>query len=132
MRAFWSGLIAALPVAAPAQDARWWQGIWAHDKAWCAQAAFVGRVTPAPIVITNREVLGYENSCVITYVNALSDMRAVQLTLACASEGDHFEEDRLLLDGGDGVMWFWIGVGEPTKFHRCPDLAPRVEGIHEK
>lgn len=87
----------------------------------------IGRVTPAPIAITPTEVLGYENSCAIRRAQPLRGMAAVRLELKCRSEGNTYEESRLIMRGGDGrdlgkEIWIWFGEGEPTRFFRCPEI----------
>ncbi len=121
----WALVLACLPVAAGADE--WWQGKWAWDKAWCDRVNQIGRVTPAPIAITPTEVLGYENSCAIRRAQPLRGMAAVRLELKCRSEGNTYEESRLIMRGGDGrdlgkEIWIWFGEGEPTRFFRCPEI----------
>lgn len=114
------GLALALtPVGVVAQD--WWHGFWADERKWCVNADKIGGAEPAPLAITDRELLGYEISCVITYVDDMPDAGAVRLTLACDGEGEHYEEERLLLNSGDGSMWMWFGEGEPIRFLHCLD-----------
>lgn len=127
-------VLAFAPVGAEAGE--WWQGNWAWDKAWCKDAARIGSVTPAPIAITPTEVLGYENSCAIVEAHELRDLSATRLRLECRSEGDVFEDSRLLMwDGenaGDAAIWIWSGAGEPLKFHRCPDPDATMDGLNRK
>lgn len=107
------------PQAGEADD--WWIGDWAADPAWCAAADAIGRVTPAPIRITADEVLGYENSCDIKAVQVLDGAAAVLLRLKCQSEGDFFEEERLLMRTDESALavWFWFGTGDPVLFNFC-------------
>jgi hypothetical protein len=118
-------LAIALMVLSPAAAAAdtWWQGIWAWDKAWCKDAAWIGSVTPAPIAITSSEVLGYENSCRIFRADEMRALNAVQLQLECQSEGETYDESRLIMKGENSI-WMWFGADEPLKFHRCPDPKP--------
>ncbi|MCF6234159.1 MAG: hypothetical protein L3J36_13835 [Rhodobacteraceae bacterium] len=108
-----------LPGNALAED--WWQGVWASDPEWCAEAETVGTVTPAPIVITATEVLGYESSCDITEVQRMDHAQAVYLRLSCQSEGSRFDEDRLLMRADESglVVWIWFGSGDPDLFQYC-------------
>ncbi len=108
-----------LPGVAMAED--WWQGAWAFDPEWCAEADNVGSVTPAPIKITETEVLGYENTCDITDVQKMDHAQAVYLRLSCQSEGSRFDEDRVLMrtDETGLTIWRWFGSGDPELFHYC-------------
>lgn len=123
----WALVLACLPAVAGA--AEWWQGKWAWDKAWCERAHQIGQVTSAPIAITPTEVLGYENSCAIRNVKHLGGMAAVRLMLRCLSEGEVYEESRLIMRAGEGrslgkEIWIWSGQGEPLRFHLCPEADP--------
>lgn len=110
-------LIAAFPGAATAQD--WWVGIWAFDTEWCAVADRIGSVTPAPIAITETEVLGYENTCAIAKARELGGVGAVHLKLNCQGEGETYKDQRLILKQDDQTIWIWWGNDEPVAFHRC-------------
>jgi len=108
-----------VPQAAQAQD--WWQGNWAAEAEWCAASDRIGSVTPAPIAITRDEVLGYENSCDISAVHDMDSVGAVHLVLSCQSEGDRFDEERVLMrtDESGLAAWIWFGSGDPILFQRC-------------
>ena len=97
-----------------------WQGIWSAEPDWCANADRIGSVTPAPIAITADELLGYENSCDITAVAEITDLNAWQIDITCFSEGDDYEERRLLMVDRDR-LWIWAGVDDPVAFERCPE-----------
>lgn len=114
-----AGLAALTPVAAQAQN--WWQGVWAFDPAWCAAADQIGAVTPAPIAITATEVLGYENSCSITKTKPMDGAAAAHLQLRCQSEGDTYDEERVLMrtDETGLAIWIWFGSSDPVLFQRC-------------
>ncbi|MDF1669650.1 MAG: hypothetical protein P1U83_08550 [Roseovarius sp.] len=105
-----------LPSAAIAEG---WHGIWSADPAWCANAAQIGSVTPAPIALNAQEMLGYENSCDITEAQELPGLNAWVLTLSCQSEGDTYDEKQLVMTDGD-VLWMWWGIDDPVRFARCP------------
>lgn len=124
-RLFLIAFLAGVPVASGAEETLYydWQGIWAYEPAWCENADRIGSVTPAPIAITETEVLGYENSCEIQAVDVLPDLQAVRLRLSCESEGAVFEEGRLLMLAHDDELWMWDGGGEPLRFHRCADAG---------
>ncbi|MFT7596757.1 MAG: hypothetical protein ACI8R4_004099 [Paracoccaceae bacterium] len=113
------GVAVLAPVTVQAQD--WWQGIWAFDPEWCAAADQIGSVTPAPIAITVTEVLGYENSCAITHATALDGVAAAHLQLRCQSEGDTYDEERLVMrtDETGLAIWIWFGSSDPVLFQRC-------------
>jgi len=110
---------ASLPTAGQAQA--WWQGTWAAEAEWCVAADRIGSVTPAPIAITDSEVLGYENSCGIKSAQEMDGAGAVHLRLECQSEGSVFDEDRVLMrtDETGLAIWIWFGAGEPILFQRC-------------
>jgi len=107
------------PGAVSAQE--WWQGVWAAEPAWCAAMDQVGSVTPAPIAITEREVVGYENTCDINDIKRLHRAGVVYLRLSCQSEGSTFDEDRVLMrvDETGLAIWIWQGSGDPILFQRC-------------
>jgi len=113
--------LAALVVPGAAAAEVWWQGIWTADPAWCAVVDQIGAVTPAPIMITDVEVLGYENSCGIRGVQEMDGAGAVHLHLQCQSEGSTFDEYRVLMrtDETGLAIWIWFGAGEPILFQRC-------------
>lgn len=120
MRALAVAMIALLfPAMAMADTAPWWQGAFAWDKAWCANASRIGRVTPAPVAITAREFLGYENSCRIVATRQWPSVGAVHLSLQCQSEGSVNDEDMMVIRAGGDAVWIkWSGT-EPERYHRC-------------
>ena len=109
-------ILALLPGAAMAGD--WWQGVWAFDMDWCATADKIGSVTPAPIAITETQIIGYENTCTIAKTREAGDLNAVFMALLCEGEGETYEEQRLILRGDDSI-WIWFGSDEPLQFHKC-------------
>ncbi len=119
MRGAVLALAVVLPNAGVAQE--WWQGIWAAEPQWCVAADRIGSVTPAPIAITEDEMLGYENSCEISDVQELVDVGAVRFRVTCQSEGETSVEGRLVMraDTGASAIWMWFGVGDPIRFQRC-------------
>ena len=114
-------LALVLLVPAPAQAQEWWQGVWAFEPEWCASADRIGSVTPAPIAITATELLGYENSCAISDVRVMDGAGAVHFRVTCQSEGDTYDEERLVMraDTTASAIWIWFGAGEPVRFQRC-------------
>ena len=112
-------LALVLPNASLAQD--WWQGIWTANPDWCAVADQVGAITPAPISISATELLEYENSCEISDAQAMDSIGAVRLHVVCQSEGDTYDEERLLMrvDDAASAIWMWFGAGDPIRFQRC-------------
>ncbi len=109
-------ILALLPGVVQAGE--WWQGVWAFDPAWCAQADKVGSVTPAPIKITETEILGYENSCTIAKSREAGDLNAVFMALICTGEGETYDDARLIMRG-ESSIWMWFGADAPVQFHRC-------------
>ncbi|MFK7938488.1 MAG: hypothetical protein AB8B82_03855 [Roseovarius sp.] len=105
-----------LPCAALAED---WHGIWSADPAWCVHADRIGSVTPAPILLSKAEMLGYENSCEIVTVTEITELNAWKIQTTCFSEGDSYEDARLVMIDGD-TMFMWFGGEEPIRFDRCP------------
>jgi len=108
-------VIALMPCMAQASEP--WQGAWAFDPAWCEAADKIGSVSPAPIRLTADEFLGYENSCVLTRVEDIG-LNAWGLSLHCESEGDFYEDDRIVMVHNN-KMWMWYGLEAPTEFRRC-------------
>ena len=117
----WVLIILALMVPFAVQAQQWWQGNWTFDPEWCAQVDKIGSVTPAPIAITQDEIIGYENTCSITRAKPMEGIAAVHLHLSCQSEGDTFEEERLLMrtDESGLAIWIWFGSSDPMLFQRC-------------
>lgn len=113
-------LLAAALFCPVAAEADWWQGVWSYDPAWCVNADRIGSVTPAPIAITHSDLLGYENSCAITFAGPLDQVGAVVLTLECQSEGETYREQRLIMREDDSAIWMWFGSGSPERFAKCP------------
>lgn len=111
----------ALLVPTPGLAQEWWQGIWAAEAEWCVSAADIGAVTPAPIAITPDAVLGYENSCAISDAVEMGGAGAVHLRLRCQSEGNTYDEERVLMrtDETGLAVWIWFGAGDPILFQRC-------------
>lgn len=112
----WLIMAALLPSALVAEP---WHGIWSADPAWCAQADRIGSVTPAPILLSDTEMLGYENSCDIVSTTEVTELNAWKIQTSCFSEGDSYEDARLLMVDGD-TMFMWFGGEEPIRFDRCP------------
>ena len=113
--------LAALAAPTNLTAEEWWQGNWAFDPEWCAEADNIGSVTPAPIAITETEMLGYEMSCGITFAQELYSVGATHLKLECESEGSTFEEERVVMrtDETGLAVWIWFGTGDPILFQRC-------------
>lgn len=114
-------LMLAWLVPTPGWTQGWWQGIWAFDPEWCAEADQIGSVTPAPIKITATDVLGYENSCSIVKTTNMDGAAALHLQLRCQSEGDTYDEERVLMrtDETGLAIWIWFGSSDPVLFQRC-------------
>ncbi len=112
----WGLVFVMLPMAALAEP---WHGIWSADPEWCANAARIGSVTPAPIDLTDTEMRGYENTCDIISADALSGLNAWELGMECHSEGDVYDEKRLVMVD-DATLFMWFGAEEPVRFDRCP------------
>ena len=96
-----------------------WHGIWSADPEWCVNAANIGSVTPAPIDLTDTEFRGYENTCDIIVADEISEMNAFVLEMECMSEGDVYDEKRIVMVD-DTTMFMWFGTEEPIRFDRCP------------
>ncbi|MCK0151183.1 hypothetical protein MWU54_14175 [Marivita sp. S6314] len=96
-----------------------WAGYWAADPAWCANAAQVGEVTPAPIYLADTELLGYENTCDIISADAVGPAGAWVLSLSCFAEGDSYDEEQLILLSPDQrTLSMWDGASL-IHFQRC-------------
>lgn len=117
----WAALSALMLVPGAVGAQEWWQGTWAAEAEWCAQADQIGAVTPAPIAITATELQGYENSCAIARTTPIRGAGAVHLRLKCQSEGSTFDEERVLMrtDETGLAIWVWFGSGDPILFQRC-------------
>ncbi|MCR8723669.1 hypothetical protein [Frigidibacter sp. ROC022] len=111
-------LALACATAAPAEEA--FEGKWAAEPDWCAHADRIGSHSPAPILVTAEEVSGYENSCSVTEIRRWPEDAAWwTLMLSCESEGDSYQEPRLLMLAEPDVLWMFFGGGDPIRFTRC-------------
>ena len=96
-----------------------WTGIWTSDPEWCQYSDLIGGHDPAPVRITQTEVVGLENACQITAVRGNEEMQYWELSLSCSGEGEHYEDTALLMLDGENTLWRWYGGGDPFKFTRC-------------
>ena len=111
--------IAIVLMPFPVQAAPEWAGYWAAEPGWCANAARVGSVTPAPIYLAETEMLGYENSCDVIYAEPGPMAHSWVMGLECHAEGSAYEEEQMLFLSGDGaVLHIWSGA-LMTRFERC-------------
>ena len=108
--------LAMLPTIGMAEP---WHGIWSAEADWCVNADRIGSVTPAPILLSAEEMLGYENSCVMKSVSEIGELNAWTLTVSCQSEGETYDESQLVMVDGD-TLFMWWGADEPIRFTRCP------------
>ncbi|MDU8927100.1 hypothetical protein RXV86_06865 [Alisedimentitalea sp. MJ-SS2] len=91
------GAVAAamLPGLAGA-DTAWWHGSWTEKPAGCA--------AQDRVIFSEYEVTGYRNGCAVTFVQSARGQDGVRLTLACNDQGDHYEEEHMVLkDGADAI-----------------------------
>lgn len=107
-------LLSCSPAAAVSEP---WHGIWSAEPDWCVNADQIGSITPAPILFSADEMLGYENSCAVSQVQD-TGLNAWVIDLACQSEGDTYDERRLVMVDIDR-LWMWFGGDEPILFERC-------------
>jgi hypothetical protein len=111
-----SALAAASPASAETEP---WHGIWAADPAWCAFADEIGRRDPAPVLFSAEEMRGLETSCRVADVLSDYEFGYYVVTSECAGEGMTWAQVDVLMLGEEGVLWRWMGGGEPIRLTRC-------------
>ncbi len=114
--------IAGVVIAGPAlADPPEWVGFWTTNLDWCQYADLAGQHDPAPIGISETEIVGLENTCSITQVRANEQNQYWEFTLSCSGEGEQYEDTALMMMDGPDTLWRWFGWGDPVKFTRCKD-----------
>lgn len=98
-------------------------GSRAADPARCAFAGRIGSHDPAPVEFPAQGVRGLGTSCAVAEAvaddeNSFHIVTGV-VTGVCAGEGMTWPQVDLLMPGGDGAMWRWMGQGEPIGLTRC-------------
>lgn len=116
MKAGWLALVVA-PL--PALAAEPWEGVWAHDPAWCVHADKIGWHDPAPVRLTAGVFEGLENRCEVLALRGRPEASFWEVTLSCAAEGEIYEAAEVLMLQDADTLWHWFGGGEPVRFTRC-------------
>jgi hypothetical protein len=96
-----------------------WEGVWAADPVWCAYADQIGTHDPAPVLLTATELRGLETECRVVDVRPDYEFSFYVVTSECAGEGSSWANVDVLMMGDAGVLWRWMGGGEPVRLTRC-------------
>lgn len=97
------------PTATPA-----FVGTWAADASWCANATGAER----PIVVTETEFRGYENTCQITQLQPGD--RDWTATFVCQSEGVTSSHPVGIVADETQLRITYLDEGRSTTWGRCP------------
>jgi len=111
--------VLAVLIALPVNAQEPWEGIWAAAPEWCAYADQIGTHDPAPVLLTSTEVRGLETSCRVVNVQPDYEFSYYIVTSECSGEGMTWAQVDVLMLGEVGVMWRWMGGGEPVRLTRC-------------
>ncbi|MEL6362264.1 MAG: hypothetical protein AAFR21_14400 [Pseudomonadota bacterium] len=98
-----------------ASNAPAYVGIWSADPAWCQTPP--GTADPAPIAITEGEMIGLENVCRIGFIDETGPNNW-SIEAICEGEGVEYTEVRNLTVSGD-TLAMSIEDATPTSFVRC-------------
>lgn len=90
-------------------------GSWAADAAWCSNTSGPER----PIVITETEFRGYENTCQITELQPV-DGDEWTATFVCQAEGTTTSQPVRLEADADELELTWVQDGRSVEWRRCP------------
>lgn len=93
-------------------------GIWIAVPSWCAFKNQIGDHFPAPIKITQYQVIGIENTCTIERMDKLAPKNAWAVTLNCSGEGEEYRDDKLFMIDSAGQL-HQFGDGFLVTFVRC-------------
>ena len=107
--------------ATPTLAAEPWEGIWAAEKDWCQYADDIGSHDPAPIRITSSGIFGLENSCDISGVKRIDQLKAWVIDMACSGEGQQYDDRELFLITRDALLLRYTMDGFAIQMHRCTD-----------
>lgn len=89
-------------------------GSWAADPAWCSNTTGPER----PVVITETEFRGYENTCQITGLQPADG--GWTATFVCQAEGTTTSEPVGIEADTDTLELTWIDQGQSVEWRRCP------------
>ena len=93
-------------------------GIWSAKPQWCAFKNEVGNHDPAPIKITERQIIGLENTCDIKRIERLAPKNAWAVSEECSGEGQSYQEEEIfMVDSVDKLHRF--GNGLLVTLSRC-------------
>lgn len=90
-------------------------GNWAAEDAWCSNTVGPER----PVVITETEFRGYENTCQITDVQAV-DSDEWTATFSCEAEGVSSSQPVRMEADSDELELTWTQEGRAVEWRRCP------------
>ena len=93
------------------------EGLWANSFTDCSLEP--GSVEEAPILITSKRMVGYENECAVTDVTVIDEAAGrYELARSCMGEGETYEEVASLRISGDTLMF--QSSGGSVTWLRCP------------
>lgn len=100
----------ASPPAAPA-----FVGSWVADASWCSNTSGPEQ----PVVITETEFRGYENTCQITDLQSVDDDEWTA-TFVCQAEGVTSSQPVRLEADSDELELTWTQDAQSVEWRRCP------------
>ncbi|MFT7596756.1 MAG: hypothetical protein ACI8R4_004098 [Paracoccaceae bacterium] len=113
-----AGAMLAISVgAASAQTAPPWEGYWAANAAWCAQAGEVGEGTPD--WYGRDGLFGLEWSCDISRIAPIGMAQSWAVGLACLDAGYEFHESQIFLLTDNDRLLILDETGVTANLVRC-------------
>lgn len=110
-----SELTPPVDVGAPPSGTPAFVGHWAADLAWCSNTSGPER----PVVITETEFRGYENTCQITELQPV-DGDEWTATFVCRAGGETSSQPVRLEADSDELELTWAQDAQSVEWRRCP------------
>lgn len=89
-------------------------GAWTADASWCGNTVGPER----PVVITETEFRGYENTCQITDLQPADGQWTA--TFVCEAEGQTTREPVSMTADEGRLSLTWVEQGQTIEWSRCP------------
>ena len=106
-------------IATASQAANPLIGIWTAEPSWCEFKGEIGEHDPAPIRITETEIVGLENICRITSVKPLPTKGAWTVFERCEGDGGKYQAKEIFLLDRDGALHRFGDNGFMIRMTRC-------------
>lgn len=114
------GLAVAFAASA-AMGAESYEGLWAPDAAWCANAGRIGEVREAPMRLTPTRMESYEGDCTVERIFRGPDLSAWwRFEMSCSGRnGASADKTRVLSVMLDGDTLYVLNEGEAKPLVAC-------------